>query len=149
MVLATRKLQQYFQSHSTIVKTNLLVKKVLDKPDLAERMVAWSVELSEYDIQYELGGSIKEQALIGFTAELVEENTNNKKGAKGTWVLSVDGSSNLSGSDSGVTLEGPDKVLLEQSLRFGWKSSNSQAENEVLIAGMVLATDLGVENLKA
>lgn len=112
-------------------------------------MVFWSVELSEYDIEYEPRGSIKAQALADFAVELVDKNTTNLKGPQETWVFSVDGSSNLRGSGAGVTLEGPNGVLLEQSLRFGWKASNNQAEYEALIEGMVLEVDVGVENLKA
>lgn len=50
IVLAARKLRQYFQSHSFIVNTYLPVKKILTKSDLAGRMVAWLVELSNYEI---------------------------------------------------------------------------------------------------
>lgn len=37
-------------------------------------MVAWSADLSEYDIRYEPRGPIKSQALAYFSAELVEGN---------------------------------------------------------------------------
>jgi len=64
-------------------------------------------------------------------------------------VLSVDGSSNLKGSGAGVALEGPDGVLIEQSLRFVFKASNNQAEYEALLAGMCLAIEVGVKDLEA
>jgi ribonuclease HI len=38
-----------------------------------------------------------------------------------------------------VVLEGPDGVMIEQSLRFAFRASNNQAEYEALIAGMKLA----------
>jgi ribonuclease HI len=65
------------------------------------------------------------------------------------WLLSVDGSSNLKGSGAGIILEGPDDILIEQSLRFEFKASNNQAEYEALIAGMTLAQEMGAENLRA
>ncbi|MCI43829.1 putative gag polyprotein, partial [Trifolium medium] len=65
------------------------------------------------------------------------------------WTLSVDGSSNLRGSEAGVVLEGPDGVLIEQSLRFTFKESNNQAEYEALIAGMKLAKEMEVQELRA
>jgi hypothetical protein len=37
-------------------------------------------------------------------------------------------------------LEGPDGVLIEQSLRFAFKVRNNQAKYEALLAGMKLAT---------
>ncbi|MCI26253.1 hypothetical protein A2U01_0047448, partial [Trifolium medium] len=44
-----------------VVKTDYPIKNVLRKPDLAGRMVAWSVELFEFDITYVPRGAIKSQ----------------------------------------------------------------------------------------
>ena len=65
------------------------------------------------------------------------------------WVLSVDGSSNQLGSGAGVILEGPNGVLIEQSLRFAFKASNNQAEYEALIAAILLAKEMGARVLMA
>ena len=46
-------------------------------------------------------------------------------------------------------LEGPDGVLIEQSLRFAFKASNNQAEYEALLAGMKLAKEMDMTGLKA
>ena len=65
------------------------------------------------------------------------------------WVLSVDGSSNQLGSEAGVILEGPNDVLIEQSLRFAFKASNNQAECEALIVGILLAKEMWAKVLMA
>jgi ribonuclease HI len=108
-------------------------------------MVAWSIELSKYDVQFVPRGSIKSQVLADFVVEFTLP-------AQGethfVWLLSVDGSSNLKGSGAGVILEGPNDILIEQSLRFKFKASNNQAEYEALIAGMTLAQEMGAENLR-
>ena len=62
-------------------------------------------------------------------------------------MLSVDGSSNQQGSGAGIVLEGPNGVLIEQALRFAFKASNNQAEYEALIAGMLLAKEMGAQIL--
>jgi len=67
---------------------------------------------------------------------------------KTTWLLSVDGSSNRKGSEAGVILKGPGQIAVKQSIRFGFTTSNNQTEYEALIAGLRLAKDLGVRNLK-
>ncbi|GAU23955.1 hypothetical protein TSUD_183540 [Trifolium subterraneum] len=141
-----RRLRHYFQSHKIIVKTDHPIKHVLKKPDLAGRMVAWAVELSEYDITFVPTGNIKSQILADFILELSSppEATNMQP-----WTLSVDGASNIRGSGAGVVLEGPDGVLIEQSLRFAFKASNNQAEYEALIAGMRLAKEMEVADLRA
>ena len=135
LVSSARKLRPYFQSHTIIVRTDQPIRQVLHKPDLAWRMVAWSVELSEFDIAFEPRGAIKAQVLEDFLVEMIVEK-GSMEVAK--WVLSVDGSFNLKGSGAGVALEGPDGVLIDQSLRFEFKASNNQAEYEALLGGMRL-----------
>jgi len=128
--------------------TDLPIQRVLKKPDVAGRMVKWAVELSEFDIKYEPRGLIKGQIFADFVVELSSEIAQSE-GNDFRWVLSVDGSSNQQGSGAGVILEGPDGVLIEQSLRFAFKASNNQAECEALIAGILLAKEMGAKVLVA
>ncbi|GAU32570.1 hypothetical protein TSUD_218280 [Trifolium subterraneum] len=121
VVITARKLRQYFQSHQVIVKTDYSIKNVLRKPDLAGRMVAWSVEFPEFDITYVPRGPIKSQALADFVLEMTDPPS---EGEAHPWTLSVDGSSNLRGGGAGV------------------------AEYEALIAGMKLAKEMEVQELK-
>ncbi|XP_068497746.1 uncharacterized protein [Phaseolus vulgaris] len=88
------------------------------------------------------------QIFADFVVELSAETTHNA-GSDDRWVLSVDGSSNQLGSGAGVILEGPNGVLIEQSLRFAFKASNNQAEYEALIAGILLAKEMGAKALMA
>ena len=53
LVTSARRLRPYFQSHPIIVKTDHPIRQVLKKLKLAGRMIAWSVELSEFDISFE------------------------------------------------------------------------------------------------
>jgi len=66
MVFSARRLRHYFQSFMVVVMTDLPIQKVLQKPDVAGRMVRWVVELSEFDIQYEPRGYIKGQVYADF-----------------------------------------------------------------------------------
>jgi len=77
------------------------------------------------------------QIFADFVVELSSETAQNAKDDF-RWVLSVDGSSNQLGSGAGVILEGPNGVLIEQSLRFAFKASNNQAEYEALISGILV-----------
>ncbi|XP_057418338.1 uncharacterized protein LOC130712521 [Lotus japonicus] len=139
-----RRLRPYFQSFQIKVKTDVPLRQVLQKPDLSGRLVSWSVKLSEYDIQYEPRGQVTIQSLVDFVAELTP--TEGEK-TQGEWVMSVDGSSNDTGSGAGITIESPDKMVIEQSLKFEFKASNNQSEYEALIAGLRLAIELGVQKL--
>jgi len=148
VVFSARRLRHYFQSFTVLVMTDLPIQKVLKKPDVAGRMVKWAVELSEFDIKYKPRGSIKGQIFADFVVELSFE-TAQDAGEGFRWVLSVDGSSNQLGSGAGVILEGPNGVLIEQSLRFAFKASTNQAEYEALIAGILLAKKMGAKVLMA
>jgi len=80
-------------------------------------------------------------------AELLPGSTQQEVEVGSQWVLWVDGSSNQQGSGAGVVLEGPNGLLIEQALRFAFKANNNQAEYEALIAGMLLANDIGARSL--
>ncbi|RDX97190.1 Retrovirus-related Pol polyprotein from transposon opus, partial [Mucuna pruriens] len=119
LVTASRRLRLYFQNFSIVVRTDLPVRQVLRKPDLVGRMVAWSAQLS------------KAQALANFVTKLTPE-----------YEQIEDGSSNQTGSGAGIILEGPDGIVIEQSLHFDFRTSNNQTEYEALLAGMGLALDI-------
>ncbi|RDX66713.1 hypothetical protein CR513_54489, partial [Mucuna pruriens] len=58
------------------------------------------------------------------------------------WLLLVGGESNQAGSGAGIIFEGPNGVLIEQSLHFEFKASNNQVECEALLVGMKLEKEL-------
>ncbi|RDX65529.1 hypothetical protein CR513_55807, partial [Mucuna pruriens] len=147
LVIASQPLCPYFQNFSIIVRIDFPIRQVLRKPDMAGRMVAWSIQLLEFDISFEQRGHVKAQALANFITELTPEGP--PTDSKGEWYLLVDGSTNQSGSGAWVILEGPDGILIEQSLHFDFRASNNQAEYEALLAGMRLARDLEVRSLTA
>jgi len=51
LVHTARRIRAYFQNHPTIAKYP--IRKVIAKPDLARRMIGWSVEFFEFGITYE------------------------------------------------------------------------------------------------
>ncbi|XP_057444393.1 uncharacterized protein LOC130736597 [Lotus japonicus] len=141
LIISARKLRPYFQGFPVVVKTDLPLRQVLQKPDLAGRMVV----RSKFGISFEKKGQVKAQALIDFVNEMSPEE---KDDEPGEWSLSVDGSSNVKGSGAGVILEGPGGVTIEQSLKFDFKASNNQAEYEAIIAGLRLAIEMGVQSIR-
>ena len=138
LLTAARGLRQYFQSHQVIVRTDHPIAKILRKPDLAGRMIAWSVELSEFGLKYEPRGSVKGQHLADFAAELHGLIHPSEQ----TWVLFIDGSSDRRNAGVGIVIEGPGSFTVEHSLQFKFKASNNQAEYVALIVGLRLAKDL-------
>ncbi|XP_015965562.1 uncharacterized protein LOC107489321 [Arachis duranensis] len=145
IIFSARRLRPYFQSHTVIIRTEYPLRQILSKPELARRLTKWSIELSEFDIQFQPRGSVKSQCLAEFVAEFT--NTSSDERSR-LWTLFVDGASNPQGAGAGILLESSDGLILKHSLRFSFKASNNQAEYEALIAGLRLAIDLDIHDLK-
>nr|XP_025647386.1 uncharacterized protein LOC112742363 [Arachis hypogaea] len=121
------------------------LRQVLQKPELSGRLVKWSVELSEFDIEYEGRAFIKPQFLADFITEFLVPSTTEDYIE---WSLYVDGSSNPQGCGAGIILNDSHDNIIEYSLNFPFKESNNQSEYEALIAGLRLAADLNITELK-
>ena len=81
LIIASRKLRPYFQANPILVMTNQPIKKSMNKPEVAGRMVQWAIELSQFDIEYHPRTAIKAQALVDFIAEFTlpkDDNPTNK-----------------------------------------------------------------------
>jgi len=76
VVFITQRLRHYFHSFTVIVIIDLPIRKVLKKSDIAGRMVRWAVELSDFDIHYELRGPIKGHIYANFLIELAPKDPN-------------------------------------------------------------------------
>ncbi|KAK3030973.1 hypothetical protein RJ639_034894 [Escallonia herrerae] len=69
LIISARHLRPYFQSHTIIVLTDQPLRKVFLSPEASGRLVNWSVELGEFDIEYKPRTTIKAQALADFIVE--------------------------------------------------------------------------------
>jgi len=139
LVHAARRLRPYFQNHTITVKTDYLIQKILQKPDLAGHMSSWAVELSEFN--YEPHGPIKAQCLLDIVNDLQQTPIEDQ------WTLHVDGSSNPRGVGAVIVLEGPNDILIKKSLHFAFETSNNQAEYEAILADVSLSREVGIKKL--
>ncbi|KAK3002434.1 hypothetical protein RJ639_021901 [Escallonia herrerae] len=150
LIISARRLRPYFQSHTIIILTDQLLRKVLLNPEASGRLVNWSVELGEFDIKYKPRTTIKAQALADFIVEctLPEEPPQLViSAALDPWNLYVDGSSALGSSGAGLILISPEGFTIEYALCFGFRASNNKAEYEALLAGIRLAHAFKVDSL--
>ncbi|CAN1215297.1 Gag-Pol polyprotein [Linum perenne] len=145
VVCAARKLRPYFQAHTIHVLTNLPIKSALRSMSVAGRLAKWAIELSKYDIRYQLRTAIKAQVLADFVVEgAVQED--NEEGDE--WTLFTDGASSKGGSGAGIVLKSPGGVLHEVALRFATNRTNNAAEYGALEAGLRIAKSMGVSDIK-
>ncbi|XP_074577626.1 uncharacterized protein LOC141834082 [Curcuma longa] len=110
----------YFSSHLLKdVKTHNL-GWVLTQPEASGRLIKWTVELDEYDIQYQPRSAIKAQALADFLAKVPEDE------AEGKW-------------------KGEEIRL---AIRLSFKASNNKAEYEAILAGLQAAKRMGATRVQ-
>ena len=74
LIVASRKLRQYFQANPILVMTDQPIKKSTKQPKVAGKMIQWAIELSQFDIEYHPRTAIKVQALVDFIAEFTSPN---------------------------------------------------------------------------
>ncbi|KAK3037796.1 hypothetical protein RJ639_030715 [Escallonia herrerae] len=118
LIISARRLRPYFQSHTIVVLTDQPLRKVLMSPEASGRLVNWSVELGEFDLQYKPRTTVKAQALADFIVEctlpedppqlVISEVTD-------PWNLYVDGSSAVGNSGAGIILISPEGTLYKKS----------------------------------
>ncbi|KAK0579223.1 hypothetical protein LWI29_022984 [Acer saccharum] len=146
LIVASRKLRPYFQSHPIVVLTNQPLRQVLQKPELAGRLIKWAMEISEFDIQFRPRTSVKGQAVADFIAEHSNpEVLNLSTGHVHQWEMFVDGSSNRHGSGAGIIIITPEGTLTQAALRFDFRATNNVAEYEALVTGLKIILNMGAE----
>ena len=163
VVLGTCKLPHYFQAHIVVVLTQLSLKTILQSADYTGRIAKWGTILGAFDIKYMPRTSIKGQVLADLVTEFTEPemeelpsdgNMDEKligtisQYCLPTWEVYVDGASNQKGSGVGLVLISPEKVVIEQSLRLDFSTTNNEAKYEALLEGMAMVQRMGGKSIK-
>ncbi|XP_073025051.1 uncharacterized protein [Primulina eburnea] len=104
---------------------------------MSGRLVKWTTELGEYDIQHEPRTAIKAQALSDFLTETAHQENEDP------WKVYVDGSSSKQGSGVGVVLISPAGKEVKLAVRLDFRASNNEAEYEAVLAGLRAARNVG------
>ncbi|KAG5553262.1 hypothetical protein RHGRI_011205 [Rhododendron griersonianum] len=150
MIIAARRLRPYFQAHSIKVLTDQPLRRILHCPETLGRLIQWSIELGEFDIEYKPRIAIKAQVLADFLAEYTyPEPEEPPKEEPKPWILQVDGSTTREASGAGLVLTSPKGQRLSYALRFEFKATNNEAEYEALVVGLDLAKAVGAKHVLA
>ncbi|KAK3022920.1 hypothetical protein RJ639_046464 [Escallonia herrerae] len=131
LIISARRLRPYFQSHTIIVLTDQPLRKVLVSPEASGRLVNWSVELGEFDIQYQPHTTIKAQALADFIVECtLPEDPSQLVISEVTdpWNLYVDSSSAVGSSGTGIILISPEGIRLAHAFKVDSLSVYSDSQ---------------------
>ncbi|XP_030939979.1 uncharacterized protein LOC115964888 [Quercus lobata] len=158
VVQATRKLPHYFQVHTVIVLTQLLLRSILRSADYTGRIAKWGTILCAFDIKYMPRTAVKGQILTDLVAEFAEPSLEEEGGMRSMdeksigeislqgptcWKVYVDGATNQRNSRVGLVLISFEGITIEKSLRLGFSATNNEAEYEALLEGMSMVEKLG------
>jgi hypothetical protein len=72
LLITSRKLHHYFQSHKIMVPSSFPLGEIIRNCDANGRIVKWSVELGEFDIEFYPRQANKSQILADFVSEWTE-----------------------------------------------------------------------------
>jgi hypothetical protein len=98
ILVTARKLRHYFQSHKIKVVSSFPVGEILRNRDTVGRIVKWSVELGEFDLEFCPRQAIKSQILVDFVSEWTETQQSPPAEKPEHWKMYFDGSLNLEGA---------------------------------------------------
>ena len=125
--------------------TDQPIKKAMNKPEAAGRMVQWAIELSQFDVEYYPRTAIKAQALVNFIAEFTTpEDANNQEDL---WTINIDGSSTQKGGGAGIIITSLEKDVLKYGVQLKFPITNNKAKYEALLIGLRIARALGAEKI--
>jgi hypothetical protein len=72
LLITSRKLRHYFQAYKILVPSSFPLGEIIRNRDAIGRIVKWSVELGEFDIEFCPRQAIKWQILADFVSEWIE-----------------------------------------------------------------------------
>ena len=125
--------------------TNQPIRKAMIKPNVADHMVQWVVELSQFDTEYRLRTAIKAQALANFIAEFTIPDPDQEAEY---WTVCSNGTSVTGLRGFHVIMTSPENDVLKYGVQPQLLAINNEAEYEVVLASLRVARALGVKNVR-
>ena len=144
IVVASRNLIPYVQSHQIRVRTNQPLKKILEDINHSSHITNWANQRADFGIKYEPRTEINSQALADFIAESTGPNPSDPNQE---WKLYVNGSSTKSASGAGILIVSSSGVKRQLAGRFEIAASKNKAKYEALILGLTISYEAGARTL--
>jgi hypothetical protein len=137
VLMASRKLQHYFQAYHIIIPSSQPLKDIMRNREATGRIGKWVAELNEFTIDYVHRSSIQPQALANFIADWMpgahEEEVIKDAEA---WIVFCDGSWGTFGAGAATVLVAPSKVKTCYAAKLDFSCTNNIAEYEALLLGL-------------
>jgi hypothetical protein len=163
ILVASRKLHNYFQAHRVMVVTTFPLRAILHNSNATGNITKWAAELDEFQLDFQPRHAVKSQVL----ADFIVEWTPSPSAPGGPdpdsdptpveprvpvftephWMLFFDGSARQQGGGAGVVLIHPSGDQVKYMVHLEFTATNNMAEYEALIFGLTVALSLGIRQL--
>jgi hypothetical protein len=147
LLITSRKLRHYFESHKITVVTNFPLGDILHNRDATGRISKWAVELRALNIDFTPRKAIKSQALTDFVVEWTEIQQPAPNAILDHWKMYFDRLLKLGGAGASVLFISLEGKQLKYVLQILWQATNNEAEYEALIHGLRVTTSLRIKRL--
>lgn len=115
ILVASRKLQHYFQAHKVSVVTSFTLDCIFHNRETTGRIVEWAIKLGEFDLHFINCHAIKSCALANFVVEWARVPKDKEEELFAAprhenpehWTMHFDGSFTLLGTGARVVLTSP------------------------------------------
>ena len=119
----------------------------MNKLEAMGRLIQWAIELSEFDIKYQLRHAIKAQALADFIAECTPSHNDLEVVEDKKLIIHVDDSSTQHAGGIGVVLQSLEGDRLTYKVRLQYQTTNNEVEYEALLKGLELAKPIEAKSI--
>jgi hypothetical protein len=137
VLMASRKLRQYFQSYHIIVPSSQPLQDIIRNRKAMGRVRKWDAELNEFTIDCVHRSSIQSQALADFIADwMLGAQDEGRTKDDEAWIVLCDGSWGTFGAGVAATVISPSKIRTCYAARLEFNCTNNIAEYETLLLGL-------------
>ena len=145
VVMASRKLRYYFQSHKIKVPTSFPLQDIFENKEASGRIVKWATKLAEHTIDFVPRTVIKSQVLAEFIADWTPAMPSQEPPKlESIWHLECDGAYQRDRAAASAILTAPSGTQLKYAVRLDFKGCTSNvAEYEGLLLGLRKGRALG------
>jgi len=145
MVMASRKLKQYFQAHRIRVLSAQALEALFQNSEAIDRIGKWAAELNEYVIEVEHRSAIKSQALTDFIADWTPTAFDTTlQFDEPTWIVHCNRTWGMSGVGISMILTQHNGPKLRYAARLEFLTTTNIAEYEAVLLGLRKLRALGV-----
>jgi ribonuclease HI len=145
VLMTSRKLRHYFQSHNIIVPSSQPLKDIIRNREASGRIGKCAAELNELVIDFVHRSSIQSQTLADFIANWTPSPQDEATPSNEVvWTVFCDGSWGSFGAGAAAIIVSPSKVRTSYAAKLQFQCTNNIAEYEALLLGLRKLKAMGV-----